>query len=183
MNDIDIMETLKINEEKGYELLIDKYTPYVSTIVYNMTSTMLTSSDMEEIVADVFFKIWKHRNHLKGDSLKGILISTTRNTCKDVFKKNRQPFVPLDLDMIHLSNPDTLHRIQEEKEQMSIVNEVVEHFTEPDKEIFIRFYYLGEKIKEISDFFQLNSSTVKTKLRRSRETLKQALNEGGYHYE
>lgn len=181
--DKDIIENLQTNDEQGYEMMIDKYTSYVSTIVYNMTHTILSVSDMEELVADVFFKIWLSRSTLKGESLKGILIVTSRNICIDAFKKNKKLFVPLDDDAIQITSKDNIHSIQEQNEQMNIVNQNIEKFEEPDKEIFIRFYYFGEKINQIAEFLKLNSSTVKTKLRRGKERLCKALNEGGYYYE
>ena len=48
---------------------------------------------------------------------------------------------------------------------------------EPDNEIMIRYYYNGEKIREISKAMDINISTVKTKLKRSRERLKEMLHE------
>lgn len=183
MNDKEIIDMLQKEEEKGYELMIDQYSSYISTIVYNMTRQILTPSDMEEIVADVFLKIWRNRTRLQGDRLKGLLIVTTRNLCKDAFKKQHEPFLSNEDDWLPLSSPDRLHQIYEQQEQMDIVRKTVESWGEADKEIFICFYYFGQKIKEISAHFSMNPSTVKTKLKRCKEKLKKALEEGGYEYE
>lgn len=121
MDDKNIINILKSDEEKGYELMIHKYTPYISTIVYNMTNSFLSSSDMKEIVADVFFKLWKNRHIIEGDSLKEILIKTTRNTCLDHYKKNKQIFIPLDDDVLQKSNMDTLHSIHEKKNKWKLL--------------------------------------------------------------
>ena len=48
---------------------------------------------------------------------------------------------------------------------------------EPNNEIMIRYYYNGEKIREISKAMDINISTVKTKLKRSRERLKEMVHE------
>lgn len=183
MDDKIIIHNLICEEEKGYEMMIDKYTPYITTIVYNMCSHVLTKSDMEEIVADVFFKIWKNRNNIKGDSLKGLIIKTSRNSCLDAFKKNKQEFLPLNDDVIQQVTRNNIHHISEQNEQMEIVMEIVKNFNQPDQEIFTRFYYFGEKLNNISSFMNINISTVKTKLRRCKEKLKTALIEGGYNYE
>ena len=39
----------------------------------------------------------------------------------------------------------------------------------------LRYYYNGEKIREISRTMDINTSTIKTKLKRSRERLKNYL--------
>ena len=41
----------------------------------------------------------------------------------------------------------------------------------------LRYYYNNEKIREISQAMDINISTVKTKLKRGRERLKQLLSE------
>ena len=46
---------------------------------------------------------------------------------------------------------------------------------EPDSEIMLRYYYNGEKIREISKSMDINASTIKTKLKRGREKLKKYL--------
>ncbi|MBR4726186.1 MAG: sigma-70 family RNA polymerase sigma factor, partial [Lachnospiraceae bacterium] len=43
---------------------------------------------------------------------------------------------------------------------------------QPDKEIFLRFYYYCQSVSVIADQMQMNPSTVKTKLRRGRERLR-----------
>lgn len=43
---------------------------------------------------------------------------------------------------------------------------------EPDNEIMIRYYYNGEKIREISKAMDINISTVKTKIEKKQRTTK-----------
>ncbi|MEF9971380.1 MAG: sigma factor-like helix-turn-helix DNA-binding protein, partial [Oscillospiraceae bacterium] len=50
----------------------------------------------------------------------------------------------------------------------------------PDREIFLRHYYYYQALAQISVEMEINVSTVKTRLRRGREKLKEILHEGGY---
>jgi len=47
--------------------------------------------------------------------------------------------------------------------------------TQPDKEIFLRFYYYCQSISVIAEKMGMNQSTVKTRLKRGREKLRQHL--------
>lgn len=183
MDDNIIADTFLIDEEKAYEMMIFKYTPYVNTIVYNMCAPSLTCHDMEEIVADVFFKMWKNKDILKKDYFKGILIKTTQNTCIDALKKRKYLSVQLNDDTLQNTNDNNLCSVIEQNDQMIIISKTVQNFKQPDKEIFTRFYYFGEKLNTISTLMNINISTVKTKLRLCKKKLKKALIKEGYNHE
>ena len=51
---------------------------------------------------------------------------------------------------------------------------------EPDREIFLRYYYYEQKIAEIADEMAMNAGTVKSRLRRGREKLRQTLEKGDF---
>ena len=77
-------------------------------------------------------------------------------------------------------NPDEL---AVKKEQAEIINDSVKSFGEPDREIFIRFYYMGERIEAIGNRLSINQATIKTKLHRCRKRLQAVFEERGYRYE
>ena len=51
----------------------------------------------------------------------------------------------------------------------------VEEMGEPEREIFLRYYYYAQSVREISQEMRMNESTVKTRLRRGRMRLKTTL--------
>ncbi|NLY20190.1 MAG: sigma-70 family RNA polymerase sigma factor [Tissierellia bacterium] len=182
MNDKNIITALVLDEEYGYDMMIKKYTAYVSSIVYQMTKEILSYPEMEELVADVFYKVWLKRNTLRGDSLKGLIGQITRNACIDVYRKQRTDFLPLKEDII-ITNADIVYESIEKNELKKLITSIVENFIEPDRELFIRYYYFGEKLNAIAAKLNLNPSTAKTKLSRSREKLREILNERWYNNE
>lgn len=55
----------------------------------------------------------------------------------------------------------------------------VEKLGEPDATLFFRYYYEGEKLKDIAAELNMNLSTVKTRLARGRRLLEEKLREMG----
>ena len=65
-------------------------------------------------------------------------------------------------------------------ELSQILNECISNLKEPDREIIVRYYFFYEKVKDIADKLNINESTVKTKLFRSRDKLKNMIMERGF---
>ena len=183
MNDSEIIRKLKNREEEGLRGLIRQYTPYVTAILCNISRGILSLEDIEELAAYVFWSVWSHSAGLQGDRpLKPYLAQTARNAAYSRLRRVKELPIAYDDDILsisHAGNPDEL-TIQ--KEQTEILNSAVEAFGEPDREIFIRFYYLGERIEAIGRRLALNPSTVKTKLHRCRKRLKGIFDERGYQH-
>lgn len=72
---------------------------------------------------------------------------------------------------------DTLSsEIQLQHKELSVaVKKAVLNMPKIEREIFLRFYFYYQTVDQISENLQINPSTVKTKLRRGREKLKQIL--------
>ena len=56
-----------------------------------------------------------------------------------------------------------------------IIKDTIDNLPHPDKEIFIRRYYLFEPVKEIAEFLNLTPKTVENKLYRGKDKLRTAL--------
>ena len=49
------------NQEIELEKIIEEYSGYVYKIIRNMASSHLSGEDIEEIVSDTFFILWKRK--------------------------------------------------------------------------------------------------------------------------
>ncbi|MDF2878396.1 MAG: sigma-70 family polymerase sigma factor [Clostridia bacterium] len=180
MKDHAMIEKLKEDDEEVLGQLIDHYYKYVSAILCNLCRTKLTVEDLEELCADVFISVWKKRKNLKDcESLKPYLAQIARNTAISRLRKSNRIIIPFD-DTLQNISKESFDRLTDIKEQSEIINEAVADFKEPEREIFIRFYFFGEKIKKISNRLALHPATVKTKLYRCRKHLKKIFEERGY---
>lgn len=180
MDDNTMMNLLGQDDEQWYSALIDRYTPYVTAIISGIAKGSLTAADVEEVAADVFYKIWLKRAQIRPDSVKAYIARVTRNAGIDRLRLKGMEFLPYEDDVLQIAcgeRPDELAIV---KEQTQILQEAVTSFGEPEREIFIRFYYFGETIEAISQKLRLNSATTKTKLHRLRLKLRTILGERGY---
>ena len=171
MTEHTALKKLKNGSEDALRWFIQKYTPYVAAIVHNVIGDAMTTSDVEEVVSDVFVALWQNAATVR--SPKGFLGTTARNRAKN---KARQQNVTLPLDDHILATEGlTPEELWEDRELAAAVKRAVLGMDQPDKEIFLRFYYYYQPLEEISRQMDIPLSTVKSRLRRGRGKLKAAL--------
>lgn len=180
LNDDKIIKLLKQNPSKGLSIAIDVYGPLVKTIAVRILGYE-NSRDIEECVSDVFVELWKSiKNYDENKGmLKNYIISIARYISINAYnrKLDKNQLIPLeenDIDTeLDLDN-EAFKNINRE-----IIKETLNSMPHPDKEIFIRRYYLYESVKEISSYLNLNDKAVENKLYRGKEKLKSALINNG----
>ena len=69
MDDKKLVKQLKKYNEKALVVLVERYSAYVSTVVRNIVSGVLGESDIEEITADVFIRLWNNADTLRAETL------------------------------------------------------------------------------------------------------------------
>ena len=180
---------MKVENEKIYtyiensklqmEKIMEKYNNYVSTIIRN-SYIKLSNEDVEEIVLDVFFTLWKSQNKLDiNKSMAAYISGITKNLIK---YKYRQYKVELNIEEYEekLIDNSNIEIALLKSEKQNAISEELEKLKQEDKDIFIQYYYDDKNIKEISKIFNMSESKVKSKLFRVRKRLNKILNKRGY---
>ena len=181
MNEKDVLRALKHGDEAALAYIIDQYAAYVSTIVFNIIGASMTVSDVEEVSADVFLTLWMNADRVRPGKVKAYLSGIARNKAKEKTRKMGHA-LPLEDDIIILSGTDPQHEL-ERREQAGFIRRAILEMDHPDREIFLRHYYYCQTVTRISEETGIHISTVKTRLRRGREKLKDILRKGGYDVE
>lgn len=173
-----LIRAMQRGEEQALERVIEQYTPYVSAIVLNIVSRALDRADAAAVVSDVFYTLWVNAKKIQRGKLKGYLCSIARSKALNAVRSAGQE-LPLEEDMIHISavSPD---EEAEKREEYEALRRALSNMPEPDKTIFIRRYYLYQKVADIARVMGINENTVQTKLRRGRESLRRELERGGF---
>ena len=123
----------------------------------------------EEIVADVFWKLWKNRADLKiNRSLNAYLKTAVRNQSIDYLrKKNRLRRMESKMDVQNFINkecPESILIVQELRDQ---IEHSVESLPPQGQNVYRLSRDKGLKYKEIAEFLDISLKTVETHMRRS----------------
>ncbi len=173
-----ILQNIKAGDPSGLKALMERYVPYISVIVWNILRDAMSPQDAEEVVSDVFLAAWEQAADLKAGHVKGWLGTVARNKAKNKLRQMGRT-ISLEENSVDIPAPNDLSEAMEQDEERRLVRQAVDALPPEDKEIFLRHYYYAQSIKEISDHMALNESTIKTKQRRGRMKLKEALTKGG----
>lgn len=154
------------------KLFDEKYSLY-SNLIFKLSMTYLgNKSDAEDIVQEVFIKLFTNTESFKTPEHERFwIIRVTINMCKNhlgtFWHKN---IVPLD-------------SIQEQSEYTEYNNDILDMlYSLPTnyRVALYLFYYENYSIEEISKILKVSKSAVKMRLKRGKEKLKLDLEENGY---
>lgn len=164
---------LKNRDKNSIDTAITIYTPYLSTVLYNMVGMGLPKEDVEEIISDVFIMLWRNAEYidLEKGTIRSYIAAAARNFALKRLNKNKDN-VPLD--SIQLVDE---RDFAENSMVSELVWDSVMSLGEPDNEIFVRYYKFGESLRDISASTGLGISAVKIRLLRGKCKLKKILSD------
>ena len=181
MTEKRLLERIIAGDSRALSEIIKTYSTYVRTIAANITIPPLQQEDVEEVASDAFLAVWNHAAEIEDGKLKPYLAAVTRN-----FAKNKLRYlhlsVPLEEEYMIVTVPDVEEELLE-KDIRRLTRQAVDGLPEPDRSIFMRYYFLYQKTDEIAAALELNPAAVRQRLSRGREKLKKHLEERGYHCE
>lgn len=180
MRDKRLIARLKAGDRGALDLVIERYTPSISVIVYKILSSALPQEEIAETVADVFITLWENVDKLTGDNLKGYLAAVARACALGRLRRARPPFGELDGVSGTLPPPDAQII---ESERAGMLREVVERMEMPDREILLRYYYKRQSVNTIADALSMPPWAVKARLLRGRNKLLADFSERGVTFE
>ena len=157
MTDAEALALLKTNDQQALEWFIDRYSSYVGTIVNNILQKSMSRADVSS-------------ERLIPLNIKGYLSRVARSLALHKLREKTDE-LPLEDDILVLEEDSVIDKL-DQQERDRIVREAVFSMPQPDREIFLRFYYYCQSIPIIAEKMHLNPSTVKTRLKRGREKLK-----------
>lgn len=185
-DDLKLIQRLKEHEESALNICINKYHSYVSRIVANVIGCSLPEEDKEEIILDVFLAVWNHADSINSEmypSLKPYIATIARNKSKNKLRtlSKFNSTVLIDDEIVVDTRDFTKGIFQRELKE--ILLETLNKLNKEERICFIKYYYYQKSIRVISEETGINESTIKSKLARGRNKLKDLLESEGYRYE
>ena len=177
MDESKLVKKLNRRSRSALDYVVSSYTPYVSAVILRALAGRACQEDVEELCADVFVALWTHADMLNPEqSLRPWLAAVAKNRAVD-WLRSRRLNEPIPEDAPDSSpGPEEL---TERRDQSARLWAAIDALGEPDRTLFLRYYYEGDKLKSIAKELGLSQTNAKQRLFRGRKALKAALQEGG----
>lgn len=125
--------------------------------------------DAEDVMQNVFLKLWKHRGKLEDNAhVDKWLTRVTVNECRSLFRFRRDTVSYEEIEELCAAPSFT-------REQDLIC--VVMQLPREQRTVIHLYYYEELSVREIADCLHISESAVKKRLSRARETLRARLKE------
>lgn len=179
MEDTEIVLQLFRREEQGLIQLQRKY----GRLCHSIAGRILTDSrDVEECVSDAFLRIWNAIPPEQPRSLQAFICRVARNLALDRCSYNTAAQRSSALTNAFEELEPFLQGVQDDPEskiESADFCEFINRFlyTQPKNAriYFVRRYWFGETIREISHAFHISEGTIKSSLHRTRLRLQEAI--------
>lgn len=178
MGDPELLDLLRRDPEEGMKALIARY----GALVYAAAKSRLPQgtfcpADVEGCAADAFSEFYLDLDKYDParGSIRAWLCTIARHNALDLARR-RAP-LPLDEELAGTASEALLESDLEERELRTAVLEAVKALDQPDREILLRKFYLGERSKEIAGRLGLTVSNVDARTSRAVERLRKRLKE------
>ena len=169
LSDIELIEQTLAGDQSAYADLVKRHQRFVFTLAMRF---MKTREDAEEIAQDCFIKAYRSLESFQGGSkFSTWLYSIVYTTAMTALRKKR-----VDTDSIDDENTGgyDVNNV-ENKSRSFYLNQAIAQLL-PDDATIITLFYKGEQsLEEIAQTMGMEANTVKVKLFRARQRLKEKL--------
>lgn len=178
LKDDDLISGLKKGEDSAFESLLDLYGDRVLKVCFLI---LRDSSLAEDAVQEVFVRVYKNIKKFRGQSsLYTWIYRIAVNKCRDILKgKNENPSLDegLEIESDVDVEEEVLCNTDNEK-----IRDAVFSLSPRYREIVILFYFEELMIKDICEILGETEGTVKSRLHRARNILREMLAEEVFGY-
>jgi len=169
--DKELVKQLKKDNIKAFNQLFYAY----SSKLYHFSYGYLKSKeDAEELVQDVFSKVWEKRKKLDEEAkFRSYLFTIAFNNIKKHFRA--KSILNRYLEQLELKNESSEDLQADYQSLKSLVDQLVDQMPEKRKAVFIKSRYEGKNASEISEEMAISKSTVENHLNQALKYLRKHL--------
>lgn len=138
---------------------------------------MVPQSDLNDMVQEVFVKVWKNQNRFRErSSIKTWIYRITINLAYDFHRKNKNLLGEDELKPDY--QPDGI-----DHDLKDLIKKGIEILDSKKKSVFVLFYKQDLSVEEVSKILKLPKGTVKSRLFHARSEFVEFLKKQGVSYE
>jgi len=176
-SDNEILSRVLQGDQQAYAEIVKRYQSFVFTIALRYTPNR---EDAEEIAQDCFVKAYRSLSDFRGESkFSTWLYTIVTTTCLTFLRKKKLDTYSLDNEKVFevADNVDSGFRANqvEQKSRVHMVNKAIKLLSADDAHIITLFYKGEQSLDEIGQILGLEPNTVKVRLHRARQRLKEKM--------
>ena len=147
MTDEEISIKLRKKDLNVFDYIMDNYNKLLWLVIGNTLGKAGTPEDVEDCISDVYIKLLENPKiyYYKKGSLKSFLLRVGKNIAIDRYRKLTRNNLIEFKEQVNSQEEDALQSIITKENSKKVLN-ALNSLKEPDKEIFIRRYFFGQKI-------------------------------------
>ncbi|MFT7861178.1 MAG: sigma-70 family RNA polymerase sigma factor [Sulfurimonas sp.] len=159
---------MDLSTNEKFEKLYNEFRKPLLRYISYKVSDIHTS---EEILNDVFLKVSKSIDSInEKEKIKSWLYKITSNTIIDYYRKNKDTFIEINENVLDIEDDDKETIFEELNCCINdFLNQLPKQYSDSLKSVYLDEYTQ----KEYSEKYNLNISTVKSQIKRGKESMKE----------
>ena len=154
-----------------FKLLVMPY----SSRLYRMAYRLMNSrEEAEDIVQEVYVKLWGMRNDLeKYNSIEALCVRITRNLCLDQLRRRKVNYDAMKAEKLkEESFPETPSESLEKKESADLLHTLIAALPEPQRSLVHLRHLEGKEYEEIAEMVNMNVNAIRVSISRARKQMR-----------
>ena len=151
------------------------YERYSERLYYNILGLVKDELAAEELLQDVFLRLWQKRDNLKIEKgFANYLFTMSRNSVMDFFRKvKRDQKLYARLKAVATEHYTHIEEALLQKENQGILQEAIEQLSPMRKRVFELCKLDGLSYQEVADRLDISLSTVKDHMAKARQGIRE----------
>lgn len=180
--DDELIKRIQLGDMDAFEQLVTQYEKKVYSIAYRLVGNHEDASDLAQ---EAFIKVFKSIKNFRGDaSFSTWLYHVVSNVCRDYLRKNKLKTSSLDEPVVFegeclerqiIDSSLGPNQIAEQKELQAYVQKLILQLPDDYRLVLVLREYMDFSYEEIAKEMNITMGTVKSRLNRARNMLKDKL--------
>ena len=170
-NTADLIKRIRLSDAAAFKELFDLYHQDVFNFLYYKTGNVEAA---EDILQDVFIKIWERKEQLKTEtSIKSFLFTIANHAALNFIRHNK---IVMKFQMEELQKPafgESPHVALERKNQEELLMESISNLPEKPRVTFMMCKFDGLSYKEVASRLNISVKTVEGHIGRALKMLRE----------
>ena len=168
----DLVLALQRGDEGAFETI---YGLYSQRLFGRLLKLVKTEAQAQEILQDVFIKLWQHRHSLDPEkSFRSFLFKIAENKVYDFFRKAaRDKLMEANLISLATTNYINIEEYTRAEENLILLYKAIESLPPQRQQVFRLCKLEGRSYKEVSELLSISLSTISDHIVKATKAIKE----------